>query len=138
MDFGDQVADFCRTAEREAEKDFRRRLEKTFTAVINSTPVGKPELYKVKPPKGYKPGKLRGDWTLDVNSVPMTNRQRVDPSGSQAKTELSNRLKNIKLTDTVFFANNRPYAGKIEYVQGGSIQQGPEAMIRKNLPLFLK
>jgi hypothetical protein len=74
-------------------------------------------------------GRLRGNWQTAVNQTPFSVVDRFDPGGEFVISEIRANLGN--LNDIVIFANNLPYAERIEY--DGWSAQAPEGMVRSNV-----
>lgn len=135
MDFGSSVAANISAIKMEMDNEYRSRIQRLSDRIVDSTPVGKPELYSKPPAKGYKPGGLKANWVIGVNSLPTADLPKKDTTGASTKRAIATQLKNIRIIDTVFLANNRPYAYLIEYTNW-SVQQAPAAMVRTNLDVF--
>lgn len=75
-------------------------------------------------------GRLRGDWTTQVNSEASGENGRIDKSGDLAIAEVVAVVPE-KAGSIVTMANNMPYAYRVEF-EGWS-QKAPEGMMRRNL-----
>lgn len=81
----------------------------TFKEVIDETPVGKPELWKRRPPPNYVPGKLKSNWFPSVGSP--SGEKTESTSGSEGRLgSLRGRVAGQK----AYLTNNQPYAYPIE------------------------
>ncbi len=94
--------------------------QELFTNIIFSTPVDT--------------GRLRGNWQCEINAVPIGETDTLDPAGGSTVSNMANSLNAFKLGDTVYFANNAPYAEAIEF--GHSVLQAPFGMVRINIENF--
>lgn len=97
-----------------------------LSGIIKDTVVGDPRYWKI-PVKGYTGGSLRGNWqcSLSAPKSGTTTRKQKGAKGS-ATQEMLSTTANYKLTDTIYFVNNLPYAelindGRVE-IKTGSYQ----------------
>lgn len=102
------------------EKTIRATALELLSAIVVSTPVDT--------------GRLRGNWqTTTVSPSTAVNDTAVDPSGSKAINSASNTLAKLKFGESIYLANNLPYAERIEM---GYSDQAPSGMIRVNVARF--
>jgi len=87
-----------------------------FSSIILETPVDK--------------GVLRNNWYAEFNFPVDTETTREDPSGSAAINRMKRKLKDVDVSDVVYFVNNLPYATYIEF--DGISGKAPNGMVRVN------
>ena len=78
-------------------------------------------------------GRFRGHWMTGINSVPGGLTGRLDRSGSATIATASATLNGARAGDTVYLANNLPYAVKLEY---GHSKQAPSGIVRTTIDEF--
>ena len=110
------------------EKVVRGTVFSMFSNIVEATPVGNPELWKSKPPKGYVGGTLRGNWQIGVGASP-TDKKEPDSSGATAVTGGLAAINKAEMGQAIFIANNMPYAERVEY--GWSSQN--KGFVRKEM-----
>lgn len=128
MSFVDAVASFASSARKAVDKTRKDATVDLLSTVVKRTPVGKPENWKRKPPPGYKPGRLRGNWQTSIGSVNRKNNSPVDPTGQKALARLNSVVNQSAGDSVIYFANTVPYAGRIEFE--GHSKQAPAGMAR--------
>lgn len=124
------IADAMR---KDRDKVIRSSLIDLSTAIIKDTPVGDPDLWQSKPPRGYVGGTLRGAWNASTGSPNLSiNTRRKSKTGTAVIGRMRKGVKAFNpMTETLYFVNPMPYAARIEY-QGWSTQ-APEGMVRSNV-----
>ena len=105
-----------------------------FTKIIMDTPVGKPELWKKKPPADYKAGALRANWQTSLNQQASGILSKRDKSGKRAINRMKAMVSKYDGLGSVVFVNNLSYASRIEYL--GHSSQAPTGMVRLNVLAF--
>ncbi len=112
---------------------FKESAKNLFEAVISQTPVGQPDYWKNKPPKGYSGGLLKGNWQFTKNAPATGELDRKDKDGGATVALMSKGLDSVNFGKdfNFFLTNNLPYAVAIE--EGGSPQTPPQGMVRGNL-----
>lgn len=114
-------------AKDQAEVAVRKIVIKLFSSVIEKSPVGNPDLWKV-PKEGYVGGRFRANWNLSFGSPDLTTTEQIDPSGSAAKGRVVAKMAQYKLSDmSIYLTNNLPYAQRLEEGWSG---QAPQGMVR--------
>lgn len=138
MSFTLDLKEFAEKSHREALEVVQVTSIDLFTRIVKATPVGKPELWKpvgkVKPPKNYKPGRLRGNWQASLGSPEKGKLEVYDKNGGPTIANIAGVVQTSSGQD-IYLANNQPYAGKIEF---GHSTQRPEGMVRVNILAFQK
>jgi|TARA_R110001606_G_scaffold398498_2_gene577688 hypothetical protein len=104
-----------------------------FSKVIMDTPVGKPELWKRKPPANYKAGALKANWQASLNTRLTGRLKKKDKSGKRTINRMLAMVKKYDGEGSVWLVNNLPYASRVEY---GHSTQAPTGMVRVNLLAF--
>tara|TARA_B110000908_G_C9914377_1_gene296788 strand:- start:146 stop:589 length:444 start_codon:yes stop_codon:yes gene_type:complete len=105
-----------------------------FTKIIMDTPVGKPELWKKKPPADYKAGALRANWQTSVNQESAGILTKKDKTGKRTINRMASTIKQYDGLGYILLKNNLPYASRIEY--GAHSSQSPTGMVRVNVLAF--
>lgn len=105
-----------------------------FTKIIMDTPVGKPELWKKKPPANYKAGALRANWQTSVNQESAGILTKKDKTGKRTINRMVATIKQYDGLGYILLKNNLPYASRIEYL--GHSSQSPTGMVRVNVLTF--
>lgn len=128
-----------KTAER-ADKLIRAVGISLFSSVIRDTPVGDPDYWKGKAPKGYVGGRLRGNWNCSLRApntsaieAPKGYKKPSEyknfPIGQAVINQIETECNSATRKDSVWLANSLPYAQRVEY---GWSKQRPDGMVRKN------
>lgn len=95
--------------------------------LVDRSPVGEPELWKSKPPKGYVGGQLKANWQYGFNSVSNGYLPDVDRSGQISLNRIDRGLNSIDDVDGIHYLfNNMPYATMLEL---GWSAQAPTGMV---------
>lgn len=83
----------------------------------------------IKKPEGYTGGRFRGNWQIGLDTLPTTETGKIDKSGIPTLATGKGVLERFKVgtTQTIYFANNVPYAVPLEY---GHSKQAPNGMVR--------
>lgn len=115
--FGASVAAFAAASGRDIETVHRQVSLRLFSAVIKNTPV--------------LTGRLRANWlcTLHEPSTVTTSDE-----GSVNVTGMKMTIKRHQPGDSLFLANNLPYAARIEF--DGYSAKAPRGMVRINVVRF--
>lgn len=115
-----------------AEKTIREAAIELFTDIIKDTPVGDPSIWKSNNvPSGYVGGQLRGNWQTTLNTPAASEINRLQRGGNGPATqETKSGTAGYDLKDTIYFANQRPYAGRVE---DGWSTQAPVGMVKTNI-----
>jgi hypothetical protein len=129
MNFGDKVDKFATDAMKKAARERTGIIIALFGDIISDTPVGNPENWRSGgSADGYVGGRLRTNWQTTMNGYAQGVIDSIDvnrPIRQVMSTVQDN-------SDTIYFANNMPYAGRIEFT-GWSWKQAPAGMVRKNI-----
>jgi hypothetical protein len=113
MSFAVDLANVANRIGQGLEKTRQAVVLELFGSVIEGTPVDT--------------GRARGNWQTSINTPKDSAIGRLDPSGRAAGAELESNLG--QLGDTVYMANNLPYAERLEE---GYSRQAPAGMVRTN------
>ena len=105
-----------------------------FAKIIMDTPVGKPKLWKNKPPADYKAGALRANWQTSVNKESAGILTKKDKTGKRTINRMVSTIKKYNGLGYILLKNNLPYASRIEY--GAHSSQAPTGMVRLNVLHF--
>lgn len=82
-------------------------------------------------------GRLRGNWTISMNSIDVTE-YAADKTGMASISRGLSELSRFNAGDTIFITNGLPYASKLEFglygdgekTIGGYSRQAPQGFIR--------
>lgn len=105
-----------------------------LTATVLRTPVGNPDLWKNKPPKGYVGGRLRANWNVSLVTPDTSTTDAIDKSGQAAIARGASVAGEADGIKDIFIMNSLPYALPIEY--GHSGVQAPAGMVRVSVAEF--
>ena len=146
MSFASDIARFGRKAIDRNFADLKQNVGiALFSAVINASPVGNPDLWKSQQgkgmksrtgPVGYVGGRFRANWNCHVGSANRTTTENVDPTGSIAIANVVSECSGATASQSLFLTNSLPYSIKLEYE--GHSSQAPQGMVRLNVARFRK
>ncbi|WAM23824.1 HK97 gp10 family phage protein [Myxococcus sp. NMCA1] len=114
--FTRQVQAFVQTTEERANEVVRKTALGILANVVTASPVDT--------------GHFRGNWRAGVGARPDGTVEAMDKDGGATITAAASALDAAKLGDTVYVANNLPYARRLEF---GHSQQAPSGMVRGTL-----
>lgn len=97
------------------------------------SPVGDATYWKSKPPKGYIGGHFRGNWQLGVDSRPVAEIRRIDPTGSETQAAIRAEVPDEAAGRIYWLANNAPYAIRLEE---GHSRQAPSGLVGLTAIMF--
>ena len=128
--FADQVRGFERKTSSKMDLDVRRIALKIFAQIVLKSPVDS--------------GRFRSNWQVSIGSVPSGTQEgnlfpqgdAVDVKGPIYYAKLSGgeaTLFGANAGDTIYFANNLPYARRLE---DGYSQQAPAGMVALTVQQF--
>lgn len=120
-------ADLADRISEDTEKVVRGTLLGIASKVVKGTPVGNPNLWKSKPPKGYRGGTLRGAWNAGLDTPDREQSGSKDKSGAATIGAISTTLAGFNMGQTFYLSNPQPYAVRVER---GWSQQRPQGMLR--------
>ena len=90
-------------------------------ALVMSTPVGNPDLWKRPAPKGYVGGRARANWIPTLGTPAMTEVDRRDKSGAATIALLTPITAKFRIGDgTIWLSSNIPYINRLN--EGHSTQ----------------
>lgn len=130
MTFSSDLKKFAKKADKNLSKTIRSSVAQVFGAVIKSTPVGNPSIWKNPNVKNYVGGRLRNNWNTNLNSINESADRPPDSSGSGSEGDLLTTLGFFKNGDTIYLSNSLPYA---QAVEEGWSKQRPHGMVKVNL-----
>lgn len=128
------LAAFAKKAPEQARTVVRKVSIDLLTATVLRTPVGNPDLWQSKPPKGYVGGRLRANWTVSIGAPDTTTTAAIDKSGAATIGAGSATIEAADTTQAIYMTNSLPYALPIEY--GHSGVQAPAGMVRVSVADF--
>lgn len=112
--FSASLANFETHALEQIDKVRRAAIINLFNLIVDATPVDE--------------GRLRGNWQTNAGSPKLGELSEIR-GPSEVKAEIVANLG--KVTDTVFFTNNLPYAHRIEYEGWSAFARN--GMVRPNV-----
>jgi hypothetical protein len=116
-----RVEEFIAKLGDRAEQVFRKITLDMFSRVILMSPVDS--------------GRFIGNWNTTVGEPSLRTWQIKDKSGQLSLDRLNNAVETLKLGDTIYLANNLPYAMRLEY---GYSAKAPAGMVRVTVVQFQK
>lgn len=125
---------FAKKAGDKVELVFKKVAVDMFTRIVLRSPVGNPDQWK-RPRKGYVGGRFRANWQIAIGNPPRGTVQMNDRSGRITIAKGTATALGLKAGQTVWMANNLPYAIPLEY---GHSKQAPAGMVRITVREFKK
>lgn len=131
--FALQLGRFAEKAGENAQKVIRKVSIDLLSGIVLRTPVGNPDLWASKPPKGYVGGRLRANWNVSLATPDTTTTTLTDDSGQQTINTGSVTI-NAFQDQPIYIVNSLPYVREIEYE--GHSKQAPAGMLRITVSEF--
>lgn len=132
--FTASLAAFAKKAPEQVRVVVRKASIDLLTATVYRTPVGNPDLWKSKPPKGYVGGRLRANWNVSLVAPDTTTTDAIDKDGGATVNRGSAEIGQADGIKDIWMMNSLPYAIPIEY--GHSGVQAPAGMVRVSVAEF--
>ena len=128
--FANQMKAWERKTERKMDLAVRKIALEMFRRIILKSPVDT--------------GRFRGNWHLAIGSVPEGTLELDDKTGTATIAKGAATVMGINAGDTIYFANNLPYARRLEeggYMAGpkvvnGHSSQAPNGMVALTIQEF--
>ena len=128
--FANQMKAWERKTERKMDLAVRKIALEMFRKIILKSPVDT--------------GRFRGNWQLAIGSVPEGTLELDDKTGTATIAKGAATVMGINAGDTLYFANNLPYARRLEeggYMAGpkvvnGHSSQAPNGMVALTIQEF--
>lgn len=98
--------------------------------VVLRTPVGNPDLWQSRAPRGYVGGFLRGNWQVTIGTPAGGTIDQFSTSAEQVIAEQSGAVSSWDGDGAIFIVNNAPYSMRIER---GWSSQAPQGMVQITL-----
>ena len=117
--FADQVRAWERKTARKMDLAVRKIALEMFRRIILKSPV--------------LSGRFRGNWQLAIGSVPEGTLELDDKTGTATIAKGAATAMGFNAGETIFFANNLPYARRLEE---GYSQQAPNGMVALTVQEF--
>ena len=117
--FADQVRAWERKTERKMDLAVRKIALEMFRRIILKSPVDT--------------GRFRGNWQIAIGSVPDGTLELDDKTGTATIAKGAAIALGMNAGDIVYFANNLPYARRLEE---GYSQQAPAGMVALTVQEF--
>ena len=118
--FSDQVKAFERDALRKMDLAVRKISLEMFSRIILKSPVDT--------------GRFRANWQVAIGSIPSGTLDLYDKTGTATVSKADLKLMGAKAGDTIYLANNLPYAIALE--EGHSKTQAPQGMVALTVQEF--
>jgi len=113
MSLTSDLAAFRAKTESKMERAFRKIILDAYSECIQKSPVDT--------------GRFKGNWQTAIDVIPAGTLQRMDASGGAAIGEVNASVAATQLGNTVYMANNLPYAERLE---DGWSKQAPAGMVK--------
>jgi len=128
--FANQMKAWERKTERKMDLAVRKIALEMFRKIILKSPVDT--------------GRFRGNWQLAIGSVPEGTLELDDKTGTATIAKGAATVMGINAGDTIYFANNLPYARRLEEggypdgpkVENGRSSQAPNGMVALTIQEF--
>ena len=128
--FADQVKAWERKTVAKMDLAVRKIALEMFRRIILKSPVDT--------------GRFRGNWQLAIGSVPEGTLELDDKTGTATIAKGAATVMGINAGDTIYFANNLPYARRLEEggypdgpkVENGRSSQAPNGMVALTIQEF--
>lgn len=117
--FNRDIKRFADKAKGNANEASRKIALDLFSSIIESTPVDT--------------GRAKGNWRTSTGAPEYEAIERLDPTGQQAKQEVTLTVDGLEGDWSAFMTNNLPYA---EPLERGWSNQAPAGMVRINVARF--
>ena len=117
--FANQMKAWERKTERKMDLAVRKIALEMFRKIILKSPVDT--------------GRFRGNWQLAIGSVPEGTLELDDKTGTATIAKGAATALGFNAGETIFFANNLPYARRLEE---GYSQQAPNGMVALTIQEF--
>lgn len=91
-------------------------------SLVGKSPIGRPEMWKDPPPKGYLPGQFKANWRGSFGTVDYTTEDFVDVTGEVSLVQINSAIPEDP-TGVFYITNSLPYAQVLE--DGGAIHNIP-------------
>ena len=117
--FANQMKAWERKTERKMDLAVRKIALEMFRKIILKSPVDT--------------GRFRGNWQLAIGSVPNGTLELDDKTGTATIAKGAATALGFNAGETIFFANNLPYARRLEE---GYSQQAPAGMVALTIQEF--
>jgi len=117
--FADQVKAWERKTSSKMDLAVRKIALEMFRRIILKSPV--------------LSGRFRGNWQLAIGSVPEGTLELDDKTGTATIAKGAATALGINAGDTIYFANNLPYARRLEE---GYSQKAPNGMVALTIQEF--
>jgi hypothetical protein len=118
-DFGNQIARFEDDVKLKMKLAVKKISIEVFSRVVLKSPVDS--------------GRFRGNWQLAVGAVPRGTLDLFDKTGIATISMADAKLMGVSAGDTVYLANNLPYARRLEE---GYSTQAPQGMVALTVQEF--
>ena len=128
MSFASDIKKFAEGAGASTESAIKAFNTDITRQVMQLTPVGKPELWKYKPPKGYTGGQAKGNWFASIGSPSSLVDNKVRAKDESAPLAAAMKAINSSPGKVYYLTNNLPYIRRLEY-EGWS-SQAAAGMVR--------
>lgn len=110
------ISNLTKQVEAKAKKVIDKTLEKVVNELMETSPVGEPDLWKWKPKPDYEAGHYKANWQHTINAPTTEEIEGEDIEGTTTRARMLNSIKdNNKVITTHYFTNNSKYASTIEY-----------------------
>lgn len=131
MSFNSEWNRATKKIKKDNEKLLKKIAIKFLSSIVDKTTVGNPNQWKSQPPRGYIPGKLKGNWVASLGAKRFVRDDAArDAQGSRTKAKLRKVVSGLKMNKNLWFTNAQPYARSVE---DGSRINRPAGMVKRSI-----
>lgn len=126
MSFGDDLRAFQTNTNAKLNLFVKNLVSEVALSLIVKSPVGDPELWASKPPKGYEGGQFRANWNYSLAAINPATTNAIDPDGGPTLDKIVGSIPEDAIGSVHFVTNSLPYAIRLE---NGHSTQAPFGMV---------
>jgi len=121
--FSADLSKFVDKATNNADAIMRKSILDIGKELVEMSPVGDANYWKMPPPPGYVGGRFRGNWQHGTGSMPLT---KFDTTDNVSNGRIASTMP-IKVLEKIhFIVNNVPYSIALE---NGRSRQAPRGIV---------
>ena len=133
MSFTLDLQKFAEKAGEKADAVVGETVAEIAAELDRRSPVGDASYWQHPAPKGYAGGRFRANWQLGVDTVPVGETGRIDPTGAGAQGNIVAAIPDQASGKLYSLVNNVPYAHRIE---DGWSRQAPVGLVGLTTIMF--
>jgi len=127
MGFSDDMNKFSQHVKINADKVVRKVVLDIGKSLVEKTPVGDANYWKMLPPPGYVGGHARANWSHSEETQIIKEFEGVDKSGAGSINRIASSVPAKAAGKVHFIQNSVPYIQALE--DGHSKRQAPHGMV---------